>query len=81
MKAAWTGIALILMSLPSVAFIQTKFDNERDARLHCPGDAIVWQFLPGNLFVGKSDPHYGATQRGAYMCERDAVAAGDRLAH
>ena len=69
----------ILVSGTAFAFTQTKFASEDAARSHCPGDAIVWQILPGNLFVRKGDARYGATQRGSYMCERDAVTAGDRL--
>ena len=81
MRTVWAGLVLILISSAALAFTQTKFANESDARQHCPGDAIVWQIFPGNLFVRRIDPHYGATQRGSYMCERDAVAAGDRQAH
>ena len=69
---------LILSLSPACAFTQTKFASEDATRQHCPGDAVVWQVLPGNLFVRKGDARYGATQRGAYMCERDAVAAGNR---
>ena len=71
---------LILTLGSALAFTQTKFASEEVALQHCPGDAIVWQVLPGNLFVRKGDARYGATQRGAFMCERDAVAAGNRLA-
>ena len=81
MKSVWIAIALILASSASFAFTQTKFANESDARQHCPTDAIVWQILPGNIFVRKGDTRYGATQRGSFMCERDAVAAGDRQGH
>ncbi|HXS06355.1 MAG TPA: hypothetical protein VN723_06150 [Rhizomicrobium sp.] len=81
MRPIWTAIALILTSSSSFAFTQTKFASESDARLHCPADAIVWQIFPGNIFVRKGDTRYGATQRGSYMCERDAVAAGDHQGH
>jgi hypothetical protein len=81
MRIAWMGLAVVLASSPSLAFIQTRFATESDARQHCPGDAIVWQILPGNLFVRKPDKRYGATQRGSYMCERDAVADGARQGH
>jgi hypothetical protein len=63
------------------AFTQTKFASEDTAHQHCPTDMVVWLTLPGNVFVRKGNPLYGATQRGAYMCERDAIAAGDRGAH
>jgi hypothetical protein len=77
--------ALILMMLAAVdsagAFTQTKFPSEDTARQHCPTDMVVWLTLPGNAFVLKGDPRYGATQRGAYMCEHDAIAAGNRAMH
>ena len=60
------------------AFVQTKFASEETARQRCPTDMVVWLTLPGNSFVVKGDPRYGTTQRGAYMCERDAIAAGNR---
>ena len=63
------------------AFVQTKFASEETAHQHCPADMVVWLTLPGNTFVVKGDPRYGTTQRGAYMCERDAIAAGNRGAH
>ena len=63
------------------AFVQTKFASEETAQQHCPRDMVVWLTLPGNTFVVKGDPRFGTTQRGAYMCERDAIAAGNRGAH
>jgi hypothetical protein len=63
------------MPVAALGFTQTKFASETDARAHCPTDAVVWLTLPNNVFVQKSDPHYGAP-RGSYICEHDAVAAG-----
>ena len=79
-KPVGAALILILSAASAAAFTQTRFAREEDARQHCPGDAIVWQILPGNLFVRRGEPRYGATQRGSYMCEHDAVAAGDRQA-
>ena len=62
------------------AFVQTKFASEETAHQRCPTDMVVWLTLPGNAFVVKGDPRFGATPRGAYMCERDAIAAGNRIA-
>ena len=81
MKVAFVLVPLLLAASAAAAFTQTKFASEDVARQHCPGNAIVWQILPGNLFVAKTDPRFGATRRGSYMCERDAVAAGGRQAH
>jgi hypothetical protein len=73
---------LVLAAIPGAqAFAQTKFASEADAHQRCPLDRVVWLTLPGNAFVIKGDPRYGTTQRGAYMCERDALAAGNRAIH
>ena len=80
MRSLSVGLILLFTAASALAFTQTKFASEDIARQHCPADAIVWQILPGNIFVRKTDARYGATQRGSYMCEHDAVAAGDRQA-
>ena len=40
----------------------------------------LWVIVPGNVILRRGDTHYGAT-RGAYICARDALAAGDHPAH
>lgn len=82
MRVSCAAALLALVSAsPTPAFVQTKFASEEAAHQRCPSDMVVWLTLPGNSFVVKGDPRYGATQRGAYMCERDAIAAGNRGAH
>ena len=80
MRSLFAGTIWLFTAASALSFTQTKFASEDAARQHCPGDAIVWQILPGNIFVRRTDTRYGATQRGSYMCEHDAVAAGDRQA-
>jgi hypothetical protein len=50
------------------------------ARARCPSDTVVWVNTKSNVyhFAGRRD--YGNTKQGAYMCEADAKAAGDRAA-
>ena len=77
-------LAALLLFLPvctANAFIQTKFASEDEAHLHCRADVVVWLVLPGNGFVRKGDPRYGATRQGTYICEHDAIADGGRAAH
>ena len=82
MRPLCAAALLVLASgCAAQAFVQTKFASEEAARQRCPMDMVVWLVLPGNSFVVKGDPRYGTTQRGAYMCERDAIAAGNRGAH
>jgi hypothetical protein len=75
------ALLVFLVAGNAEAFVQTKFASEDMARGHCPTDTVVWLTKPGNSFVRKGDPRYGTTQRGAYICERDAIAAGNRLSH
>ena len=63
------------------AFTQTRFASEEMAHQRCPMDMVVWLPVPGNVFIRKGNPGYGATQRGAYICEHDAIAAGNRGGH
>ena len=79
LKMSCAAALLILGSAGSApAFVQTKFASEETARQRCSTDMVVWLILPGNTFVVNGDPRYGTTPRGAYMCERDAIAAGNR---
>ena len=51
------------------------------AHQRCPNEMVVWLPVPGNVFIRKGNPGYGTTQRGAYICEHDAIAAGNRGGH
>jgi hypothetical protein len=57
-----------------------QFTTDTQARARCPSDTVVWVNTKSNVyhFAGRRD--YGNTKQGAYMCETDAKAAGDRAA-
>jgi hypothetical protein len=57
-----------------------QFTTDTQARARCPSDTVVWVNTKSNIyhFAGRRD--YGNTKQGAYMCEADAKAAGDRAA-
>jgi hypothetical protein len=57
-----------------------QFATDAQARARCPSDTVVWVNTKSNVyhFAGRRD--YGNTKQGAYMCEADAKAAGDRAA-
>jgi hypothetical protein len=57
-----------------------QFTTDTQARALYPSDTVVWVNTKSNIyhFAGKRD--YGNTKQGAYMCEADAKAAGDRAA-
>lgn len=42
------------------------------------GSAVVWLDAASGVYRYKGDRRYGCTEHGAYMCEREAIAAGYR---
>ena len=54
------------------------FDSEAAAQAHCPKDVVVWLNVPTGIFHYKGERWYGRTKHGAYACEKEAIAAGDR---
>jgi hypothetical protein len=52
--------------------------TEADARATCPTDNIVWVNLNSSVYHASGSRSYGRTKKGAYMCEKESVAAGFR---
>jgi hypothetical protein len=57
-----------------------EFTTETQAKARCPADTVVWANLSSRIYHFNDTRYYGQTKNGAYMCERDAVAAGIRAA-
>ena len=57
-----------------------QFATEAAAKAHCPSDTIVWLNTASKIFHFASSKDYGKTKAGAYMCEKDSLAAGNRAA-
>ncbi len=54
-----------------------EFSTAAAAAAHCPGDVVVWStFSKGKSFHLVASRYYGKTKHGAYVCEKDALAAG-----
>jgi hypothetical protein len=70
--------ALLFLVLTASANAQTLFQNEQAAQQHCPADIVVWLNLPSGVYHFKGQRWYGNTNHGAYVCQREADAAGDR---
>jgi len=51
-----------------------------EAQAKCPSDKVVWVNAKAGVYRYADAPGYGAGKKGAYMCETDATAAGDRAA-
>lgn len=54
------------------------FSSEDAAQAHCPRDTVVWLNIPSGIYHYKGERWYGRTKHGAYACEKEAMAAGDR---
>lgn len=55
-----------------------QFANEADAKAHCPADQVVWANNKSKIYHAAGTKGYGTTKKGAYMCQKDADAAGFR---
>jgi hypothetical protein len=54
------------------------FPSEQQAQQHCQRDIVVWLNLPSGIYHYRGQRWYRNTKRGAYVCEREAIAGGDR---
>jgi hypothetical protein len=57
-----------------------QYSTEALAWTHCPTQTVVWANTRSNIYHFRGTENYGTTKRGAYMCERDALAGGIRAA-
>jgi hypothetical protein len=56
----------------------TLFSTEAAAQAHCPRDQVVWLNTNSGIYHEKGMRWYGRTKHGAYVCRKEADAAGDR---
>ncbi|MHB8703432.1 MAG: hypothetical protein ACYC8W_04710 [Candidatus Tyrphobacter sp.] len=54
------------------------FSTEAAAQRHCPYDQVVWLNIRSGIYHLKGMRWYGRTEDGAYVCHREADAAGYR---
>jgi len=76
----WVIVALVLVPVLAGAASLAKteeFKTAPEAAAHCPGDVVVWSTLSkSKAFHLAASRYYGKTKHGAYVCEKDALAAG-----
>jgi hypothetical protein len=75
-----TILVALFLALASVApaSAQQMFLTQQQAQQHCPKDVVVWLNIPTGIYHMQGMRWYGATKDGAYVCEKEADAAGDR---
>jgi hypothetical protein len=57
-----------------------QFASAQEAQYRCPGAAVVWVNTNSHVYHFAGNRNYGNTHHGAFMCEADAQAAGNRAA-
>ncbi len=78
-SALLPGIAVAKhATAPVVSGNLQLFATEAAAQKHCPKDTVVWLNTNSGIYHEKGMRWYGNTKAGAYVCEREADAAGDR---
>jgi hypothetical protein len=79
LSAAPSAAAIGTPSPAIVAYGQlTMFATESAAQSHCPRDVVVWLNTKTGIWHEKGMRWYGRTKQGAYVCRREAAAAGYR---
>ena len=63
---------------PSAPAGANQFQAATEAQSRCPGALVVWVNTKSGIYHFPGTKNYGNTKEGAYMCESDATAAGDR---
>ena len=63
---------------PPAALAKGQHATEAEAKSSCTTDAIVWVNLRSKIYHAGGSKSYGTTKQGAYMCEKESVAAGFR---
>lgn len=53
------------------------FPTEDAAQAHCTSDQVVWLNTKTHVYHEKGMLYYGHTKKGAYVCRKEADAAGD----
>jgi hypothetical protein len=55
-----------------------QYASDTQAKARCPADIVVWVNLDSKIYHFAGKKEYGTTKKGTYMCEKDAMAAGNR---
>ena len=84
LRSLLLSIALLVGLLPiavptrAVAYSAHYFATAQSAQRHCPHDTVVWLNTRSGIYHYAGERWYGNTKYGAYVCEKEAIAEGDR---
>ena len=79
MKLRPAFLAMFLFAIwPASLEAQTLENSQQAAQTRCPTDAVVWLNTATGVYHFQGERWYGNTKHGAYVCEKEADAAGDR---
>ncbi len=70
--------ALAANDTVQLAATPAMFATETAAQSHCPKEEVVWLNIPSGIYHEKGQRWYGHTKHGAYVCKKEAEAAGER---
>jgi len=70
------GMPLAARAAPASELGKGQYATEADAKNACRADSIVWVNLRSHAYHGAGSKNYGTTKAGAYMCEKESIAAG-----
>jgi len=68
----------VSVTLAAAALPLTSFRYETQARLHCPGDTVVWLDFRKEVYYVKRQQRFGRGYSGSFVCRNEARAAGFR---
>lgn len=66
------------ISIVRLVAVPAMFETEESAQRHCPRDVVVWLNILTGIYHEKGIRWYERTKHGAFVCKREADAAGDR---
>src|SRR5262245_51591425 len=72
------GVALAAPVSVAAPAEKGQYASEAEAKASCPSDAVVWVNSISKIYHPSGSRSYGKTRSGAYMCEKDSLAAGFR---
>lgn len=79
LPATFPAAAVAVQSQTLVAYGPlAMFATEAAAQAHCPSDVVVWLNTKTGIWHEKGMRWYGRTKQGAYVCRKEAAAAGYR---